>query len=339
MAPPMRVKSSEAINPPMAAKAKLATASSSPALLATLPSKQPLPVPSATSGPSRVLCSTQPAHFPAGPRRDVVTESRAHVGGDSDAIGARDSSGVLDTLAAMTPSSKTTYAKACIMKAKLLQKMNRLEDALALYLEARELFPDAQKLEGRIQSVRAAIAGDTDGEPSVMELVQDKPEKASRGVLAPINAEAVSDKQPSDDCERQLKKKKRRQVSDGEGDPDWKPATVAAHTPTAAVTPTPYSLPTAEPADGDNSMEADPSNAVNLNASLGLKLERNLLHVLNTGDMKELMKIDGVGKKRALNIITFREQERPLEQVGWPPGFIIYIVVPLFCSTIHLFSL
>ncbi len=57
-------------------------------------------------------------------------------------------------------------------------------------------------------------------------------------------------------------------------------------------------------------------SAINLNASLKLQVETDLLHTLNNGNLKELMKMNGIGKKRAENIIRFREGERELAQLG-----------------------
>jgi len=45
-------------------------------------------------------------------------------------------------------------------------------------------------------------------------------------------------------------------------------------------------------------------------------LESDILATLNGGSLKELMKMAGVGKKRAESIIQFREGARPLKEVG-----------------------
>lgn len=56
--------------------------------------------------------------------------------------------------------------------------------------------------------------------------------------------------------------------------------------------------------------------AINLNASLKMNIESDLLETLNSGTFKELTKMNGIGKKRAENIIHFRESERPLKQLS-----------------------
>eukprot|EP00052_Salpingoeca_macrocollata_P010355 m.80856 g.80856 ORF g.80856 m.80856 type:complete len:67 (+) comp17509_c0_seq1:541-741(+) len=40
-----------------------------------------------------------------------------------------------------------------------------------------------------------------------------------------------------------------------------------------------------------------------------------MLQLLNTGDLRTLMKISGIGKKRAEHILRFREQERQLQKI------------------------
>ena len=80
----------------------------------------------------------------------------------SSSISNRDSgssvaNSVMESLSAMTPGSKSTYVKACIMKAKLFHKMGRLTEALEYYEEAQALFPDSEKLEERIEQLRTEV--------------------------------------------------------------------------------------------------------------------------------------------------------------------------------------
>ena len=50
--------------------------------------------------------------------------------------------------------------------------------------------------------------------------------------------------------------------------------------------------------------------------SAKLDFEAGLLAKLNGGTLKELMSLNGIGKKRAQNIVAFREGERAFSKVG-----------------------
>jgi DNA uptake protein ComE-like DNA-binding protein len=56
--------------------------------------------------------------------------------------------------------------------------------------------------------------------------------------------------------------------------------------------------------------------AINLNASLKLNIEADILFTLNNGSVKDLMKMNSIGKKRAESIIRFRDSERHLTQLS-----------------------
>ena len=86
----------------------------------------------------------------------------------------------------------------------------------------------------------------------------------------------------------------------------------------SSKTPTP-NLDTPEP---EPPVELDPE----AKAAFAVKL----VSLLNNGDIKQLLKMAGVGKKRAENIISFREKERTFNKIDdlrysqWPPRCIWY---------------
>ena len=321
----------------------------------SMTSSAPAPVPASK------LPNTQPiSSSTAGvsPRPSSFCESEAQSSSTRD-------SGVHDTLAAMTPSSKTTFAKACIMKAKLFQKMGRFDEAINMYEEARELFPDSGKLEERIAALKKEMQptlqqqqqphslskslGAACGSTEKVDKLEKKAKKSvARRVLAAMNGSAFDDegavvtktknnnksnkraKNMTDEEEEnggadgdgeegenpnvRGKKKRRSSVAD----PEWIPREEENGEEEQADDERPTNASAFGRLFGKNGVDSEAVQSgvyVNLHASLGIRLERDLLGLLNTGDMKQLMKINGVGKKRALNVIAFREQERPLEQV------------------------
>lgn len=297
-APPVRVKTLE---PPKEAKAALSTTAKAPAKAATGEPLRTTPELARKASAPALKVATKPAKpSPLAPAAQEQTVSRR----DSDLL----------AVTAMTPASKTQYAKACIIKAKLFEKNNRFGEALKLFEEARALVPDSEKLDTRIANIKARIGGPDSGQGSPMTAASGPARKApAKKVLGVIG------NKPEDDGSMHSKAKRAHDDDDDDNtpepagkrrrssryDPSWQPTPEVDSDDAEVIGVVPM----------EDSARVSPTGcSIKLNASLALRLERDLLNLLNTGSAKELMKINGVGKKRALNVIQFREQERPLQQ-------------------------
>ncbi len=288
LAPPQRVKIEPAVSAPVPSResgAKDTSAKGAASSVAAAPKTGA----KASAAPTRSHVSVPAVAAQSAPGRGTPT-SRSETPELIESFASTRES-VFDAVAAMTPGSKSSYAKACITKANVLRKNHHLEEALPLYEEALSLFPDSEKLVHRISEVkklleehhRGAHEPEPVSEKTAVETVAAPPARAKGkkkrdNVLAEINGNIASastkasEKPAEDDSERHQSKRRR---PSSQGDPDWQPVAME------------------EASGGDNDVEvgaveqvAESAAAVTLNAALGQKLERDLLVVLNTGDVK-----------------------------------------------------
>lgn len=308
----------------------------------TAPSSLPIPAPvsapvsAAVSAPSTSLLFQPPSRLLAG------TTSQVHRSNSSDkttvaprpvpTITRPPQSSVDDTLAAcvmMTPSSKITMAKTYLDQAAVMMKMDKSK-ALSLFKAAYSIHPTRQ-IQEQISDLETNITSEHASKPSQIgtktvpqqqhpqSQQQQQQQKAGKMPLAPINGQESKavPKRPLflQGNVNSPAKHKIEQEEESDDDNDFSPIRgKGRNVKRARLDDSDFIVASDEDSASDSS---SPRIQKRLTVDFEVKacFEAKALPFLNSGDAKALMRLKGIGKKKAEHIVEFREANGPFDSI------------------------
>ncbi|KAL6057846.1 GDP-fucose protein O-fucosyltransferase 1 [Balamuthia mandrillaris] len=181
----------------------------------------------------------------------------------------------------LTPLSRLETAKEMISRAKLLERMGRINEAISFYKKAQPLLPptNSKLILEKVAKLEKMLSSHPSSRENISSPYED--EHDDQGPIHPAklrfeDSSSVKEDENHNETLPQLRKARRTRLS---------PPTTEAHQPEPVVS--------RKLGEKTSSPETD-----------------QILHILNHGTLKELLQLHCIGKKRAQMIIEYRT-ERP----------------------------
>lgn len=218
----------------------------------------------------------------------------------------------LSSCALMTPASKSVMAKSFIDQAKVMVKVDKSK-ALALYKSALALVPNNARLRDEVTSLELEMAQENvpshqgkqvANKPSTQPIVK----KALFGVAPLSNVSNIV-------CAQQVKpspaKHPRSHHADAEDSEEDASPNLRGRGKRARLDDSDFIVHSED--EDASSVSSSPRIAKrsHVDHETRAEFEQTVLPVLNDGDVKTLMRLNGIGKKKAELIIEYRDSHGP----------------------------